>query len=239
MLLGQGRYEMLLNVDRLDVQYGPAKVLHDINIHVKEGELVCIVGRNGAGKTTLLKTIGGFMKPASGSIEFRKDNLQGVSLEQVARKGIKYVFQDKRVFGELTVRENIELAAYPTDENLTEAIQKVVSIHPKMANLLNSKAKGLSGGERQILLIGRALVGKPQLLLVDEPTEGLAAKIIGDIIGILLKMKSQISMVVVEQNLATVSRLADRIYIMKEGRILREITDKALIQQPTLYEDDL
>lgn len=239
MLLGQGRYEMLLNVDSLDVQYGPAKVLHDINIHVKEGELVCIVGRNGAGKTTLLKTIGGFMKPASGSIEFRKDNLQGVSLEKVARKGIKYVFQDKRVFGELTVRENIELAAYPTDESLTEAIQKVVSIHPKMEKLLNSKAKGLSGGERQILLIGRALVGKPQLLLVDEPTEGLAAKIIGEIIGILLKMKAQISMVVVEQNLATVSRLADRIYIMKEGRILREITDKALIQQPTLYEDDL
>ena len=239
MLLGQGRYEMLLNVDSLDVHYGPAKVLHDINIHVKEGELVCIVGRNGAGKTTLLKTIGGFMKPASGSIEFRKDNLQGVPLDQVARKGIKYVFQDKRVFGELTVRENIELAAYPTDESLADAIQKVVSIHPKMEKLLNSKAKGLSGGERQILLIGRALVGTPQLLLVDEPTEGLAAKIIGEIIGILLKMKAQISMVVVEQNLATVSRLADRVYIMKEGRILREITDKALIQQPTLYEDDL
>ena len=137
------------------------------------------------------------------------------------------------------MRENIELAAYPTDESLSEAIQKVVNIHSKMEKLLDSKAKGLSGGERQVLLIGRALIGKPQLLLVDEPTEGLAAKIIGEIIDILFKMKTSISMVVVEQNLSTVSRLADRIYIMKEGKILREITDKELIQQPNLYEDEL
>ena len=230
---------MLLKVDQLDVYYGHAKVLHDIQIHVEEGELVCIVGRNGAGKTTLLKTVGGFMTPANGNIVFRGDNIEGMPLEKVALKGIKYVFQDKRVFGELTVRENIELAAHPTDESLPGAIQKVVGIHPKMEKLLDSKAKGLSGGERQILLIGRALIGKPQLLLVDEPTEGLAAKIIGEIIDILLKMKAKISMVVVEQNLSTVSRLADRIYIMKEGTILREITDKELIQQPKLYEADL
>jgi ABC-type branched-subunit amino acid transport system ATPase component len=230
---------MLLNVDNLDVHYGHAKVLHDIRIHVAEGELVCIVGRNGAGKTTLLKTIGGFMPPSTGSIIFRGDNIEGMRLENVALKGVKYVFQDKRVFGELTVRENIELAAHPTHESLPEAIDKVVRIHPKMEKLLDAKAKGLSGGERQILLIGRALIGKPQLLLVDEPTEGLAAKIIGDIVDILLKMKTQISMVVVEQNLATVARLADRIYIMKEGAILREITDRSLIQQPTRYENDL
>ena len=239
MLLGQGRYAMLLNVNNLDVYYGPAQVLHDINIHVNEGELVCIVGRNGAGKTTLLKTIGGFMPPASGSIIFRGDNLEGVPLEQVAMKGIKYVFQDKRVFGELTVRENIELAAHPTQESISGAIQKVMNIHPNMEKLLGSKAKGLSGGERQILLIGRALVGEPQLLLVDEPTEGLAAKIIGEIIDILLKMKASLSMVVVEQNLSTVSRLADRVYIMKEGKILREITDRELIHQPASYEEDL
>jgi ABC-type branched-subunit amino acid transport system ATPase component len=230
---------MLLNVENLDVFYGHAKVLHDIMLHVEEGELVCIVGRNGAGKTTLLKTIGGFMAPAGGKIAFRGDNIVGLALEKVALKGIKYVFQDKRVFGELTVKENIELAAYPTHESLPEAIQKVVDIHPKMEKLLNSKAKGLSGGERQILLIGRALIGKPQLLLVDEPTEGLAAKIIGEIVDILLKMKAHISMVVVEQNLATVSRLADRIYIMKEGTILREIADKELIRQPALYEEYL
>ena len=230
---------MLLNVENLNVHYGRAQVLHDISAHVEEGELVCMVGRNGAGKTTFLKAIGGFMKPSAGTITFRDQRLDRLSLENVALKGIKYVFQDKRVFGELTVRENIELAAFPVKENMDEAIGKVLNIHPKMEKLLDSKAKGLSGGERQILLIGRALIGNPRLLLIDEPTEGLAAKIIGQIVDILLQMKSKLSMIVVEQNLATVSRLADRIYVMKEGVILRDISDRETILKPSLYEEDL
>jgi ABC-type branched-subunit amino acid transport system ATPase component len=230
---------MLLSVENLDVRYGPAQVLHGVSLHLNEGELVCVVGRNGAGKTTLLRTIGGFMRPASGTITFRGDRIDGLPLENVALMGIRYVYQDKRVFGELTVRENIELAAYPTGESLDEAISKVLAIHPKMESLLDSKAKGLSGGERQILLIGRALIGNPQLLLVDEPTEGLAAIIIGDIIKILLKMKTRITMVVVEQNLATVARLADRLYVMKEGFVSREISDEQTIKKPSCYEDEL
>jgi ABC-type branched-subunit amino acid transport system ATPase component len=230
---------MLLKVEKLNVHYGRAQVLHDISAHVEVGELVCMVGRNGAGKTTFLKTIGGFMKPTDGGITFRDQRLDGLPLENVALKGIKYVFQDKRVFGELTVRENIELAAFPAKEPMDEAIGKVLKIHPKMEKHLDSKAKGLSGGERQILLIGRALIGNPQLLLIDEPTEGLAAKIIGQIVDILLQMKSKLSMIVVEQNLATVSRLADRIYVMKEGIIIREITDRETIGQPSQYEEDL
>jgi ABC-type branched-subunit amino acid transport system ATPase component len=230
---------MLLSVDNLDVHYGSAQVLYNVSLNLKPGELVCIVGRNGAGKTTLLKTIGGFLKPTRGSINFHDESIVGGPPEKVALKGLKYVFQDKRVFGELTVRDNMELAAFPTREPLAEAVEKLTNIHPKMGKLLGSKAKGLSGGERQILLIGRALVGAPELLLIDEPTEGLAAIIIGQIVGILLAMKSKLSMVVVEQNLATVARLADRIYIMKEGAIHREITDPAIIRQPSLYEHDL
>jgi ABC-type branched-subunit amino acid transport system ATPase component len=230
---------MLLSVENLNVHYGRAQVLHEISAHVEEGELVCMVGRNGAGKTTFLKTIGGFMKPSSGTVTFRDQKLDGMPLEHVALKGIKYVFQDKRVFGELTVRENIELAAFPVKEPMDEAIGKVLNIHPKMEKLLDSKAKGLSGGERQILLIGRALIGNPQLLLIDEPTEGLAAKIIGQIVGILLQMKSKLSMIVVEQNLATVSRLADRIYVMKEGVIIRDIADRETIENPSLFEEGL
>ena len=230
---------MLLSVENLDVRYGPAQVLHGASLHLNEGELVCVVGRNGAGKTTLLRTIGGFMRPASGTITFRGERIDGLLLENVALMGIRYVYQDKRVFGELTVRENIELAAYPTGESLDKAISKVLTIHPKMESLLDSKAKGLSGGERQILLIGRALIGNPQLLLVDEPTEGLAAIIIGDIIKILLKMKNRITMVVVEQNLATVARLADRLYVMKEGFVSREISDEQTIKKTSCYEDEL
>jgi ABC-type branched-subunit amino acid transport system ATPase component len=230
---------MLLDVADLDVRYGPARVLHGVSMHLNEGELVCVVGRNGAGKTTLLKTIGGFMQPVRGAITFRGNRIDGLLLENVALMGIRYVYQDKRVFGELTVRENIELAAYPTRQNLDEAIAKVIAIHPKMEALLDSKAKGLSGGERQILLLGRALIGDPQLLLVDEPTEGLAAIVIGEIIDILFKMKNKITMVVVEQNLSTVARLADRIYVMREGSFSREISDKQTIENPSCYEDEL
>ena len=152
---------MLLSVENLDVRYGHAQVLHDVSMHLDEGELVCVVGRNGAGKTTLLRTIGGFMKPAAGEVSFLGSPIGGRPLEEVALSGLKYVYQDKRVFGELTVRENIELAAHPSRESLDEAIARVVEIHPKMKKLLDAKAKGLSGGERQILLIGRALIGGP------------------------------------------------------------------------------
>ncbi len=230
---------MLLNVENLDVGYGHAQVLHGVSLKLNEGELVCIVGRNGAGKTTLLRTIGGFMPPTRGAITFKGKRIDGMPLEKVALMGVRYVYQDKRVFGQLTVRENIELAAYPTGQSLDEAIAKVVAIHPKMEKLLDSRAKGLSGGERQILLMGRALIGKPQLLLVDEPTEGLAAIIIGEIIDILLSMKNRITMIVVEQNLSTVARLADRLYVLKEGVFSCEIADKESIQNPGSYEEEL
>lgn len=230
---------MILTVKDLAVHYGRAKVLHEIAFQMKEGELITIVGRNGAGKTTLLKTIGGFLKPSAGSILFHDERIDGLTPETIALKGIRYVFQDKRVFGDLTVKENIELAAYPIKENLDKAVQKVLSVYPRLEKLLHSKAKGLSGGERQILLIGRVLIGHPQLLLIDEPTEGLAAKIINEITSILLSMKRQFAMIVVEQNLATVARLADKIHIIKEGMMFKEITDPEIIRQPALYENDL
>jgi ABC-type branched-subunit amino acid transport system ATPase component len=227
---------MLLNVDAIHVHYGSAQVLHDVSINVKERELVCIVGRNGAGKTTLLKTISGFLKPTKGSVTFEGKAINGMRPDKVALLGVKYVFQDKRVFGDLTVRDNMELAAYPIKANVDEAIERLFSISEKMKRLIDSKAKGLSGGERQILLIARALTGSPKLLLIDEPTEGLAAIVINDIARILMEMKGRLSMVVVEQNLAIVSRMADRIYIMKEGNVLREITDEAQIRDPAYIE---
>lgn len=227
---------MLLKVNGIDAHYGSAQVLHNVTINAEEGELVCIVGRNGAGKTTLLKTIAGFLHPSHGSVLFDEKQIQTAKPEKIARLGIKYVWQDKRVFAELTVRENMELAAFPVKADLDESLQKLFAISEKMKTLLNSKAKGLSGGERQILLIGRALVGNPRLLLIDEPTEGLAAKVIDDISRILIDMKGRVSMIVVEQNLAIVSQLADRIYIMKEGNVLEEISDRDLIHDQAYVE---
>ncbi len=227
---------MLLKIEGIDAHYGSAQVLHDVSVEAQQGELVCIVGRNGAGKTTLLKTVAGFMHPSKGSVIFDGRPIGRLKPEKVARLGIKYVWQDKRVFAELTVRENMELASYPLKADLNESLEKLFAVSQKMKTLLDSKAKGLSGGERQILLIGRALAGNPRLLLIDEPTEGLAAKVIDDISRILTDMKGRVSMIVVEQNLVIVSQLADRIYIMKEGSVLREISDKGMIQDQAYIE---
>ena len=216
----------MLSVKNIDVSYGHAKVLHDISLELAKGEMVFIAGRNGAGKTTFLKSIAGFMKPSQGTINFYGKNIAGLAAEKVALLGIRYVFQDKRVFSQLTVRENLELAAYPVKEKISDAIAKVVSIYPKIEKFLELRAGSLSGGQRQILLIGRALVGDPKLLLIDEPTEGLAAGTINDILNVLAMMKGKVPMIIVEQNLSVVGMLADKVYIMKEGKIVREVTDK-------------
>jgi len=229
----------MLSVDNVTVAYGPAVVLHDVSLRIGPGEIVFIAGRNGAGKTTLLKTVSGFLKPRQGSIAFQGTEVGGVRPERIARSGLRYVFQDKRVFSQLTVRENIELAAYGAREKLSDAIAKVVSLYPKIRQFLDVPAGGLSGGQRQILLIGRALVGDPKLLLIDEPTEGLAAGTINDILNVLNEMRGRVAMLIVEQNLSVVGMLANRLYIMQEGRIVREVTDPEEIRAKSALEQYL
>lgn len=220
----------LLLVDEVDVSYGSAKVLHGISLKVEPGEMVFIAGRNGAGKTTLLRTIAGFLSRGAGRVVFDGTDLARIPPEKVARLGIRYVAQDKRVFGKLTVRENLQLAAYVSGEKLSDAVGRLSSMSPPMEKFLDALAGGLSGGQRQILLIGRALVGSPKLLLVDEPTEGLAAGTIDDIFRLLSEMKGRLSFLIVEQNLPVVARLADRVYAMKEGKVVQELSSRAEIE---------
>jgi len=229
----------MLEVRNLDVAYGHAKTLHAVSLDLKEGETSFIIGRNGAGKTTLLKTIMGLVKPLKGSITYQGREVSGLPPEKLSLEGIRYVGQEKRVFGNLTVRENIELAAYGTGEPLNRALDRVIGLYPKIKDFLKIKAGQLSGGQRQILLIGRALVGEPKLLLIDEPTEGLAAIVIEDVSTILTRMKGHISAMIVEQNLALVNRLADRVYIMKEGKVEKEISDRSLISDTRELEQYL
>jgi len=229
----------MLSVKNIDVAYGHAKVLHDISLELTPGEMVFVAGRNGAGKTTFLKSIAGFVKPSQGTIMFYDKNIAGLPPEKVALLGIRYVFQDKRVFSQLTVKENLELAAYPVKEKISDAIAKVISIYPKIEKFLELRAGSLSGGQRQILLIGRALVGNPKLLLIDEPTEGLAAGTINDILNVLAMMKGKVPMIIVEQNLSVVGMLADKVYIMKEGKIIREVTDEAEMKDKLQLEQCL
>lgn len=227
----------MLEVNGIHVAYGRARVLHDVSLRLNRGEMVFIVGRNGAGKTTLLKTINGLMKPSEGHITYEGQEINGLSPVKLARRGMRYVAQDKKVFANLTVRGNIELAAYANREEMSHAISMVTNIYPDMTQFLESKAGGLSGGQREILLIGRAMIGKPKLLLIDEPTEGLAAIVIEDILRILRKMKEEnVSAIIVEQNLSVVSRLADRIYVLKEGKVMRELMEVAEIKNTAELE---
>jgi ABC-type branched-subunit amino acid transport system ATPase component len=207
-----------------------------VSLELDQGEMVFVVGRNGAGKTTLLKTIAGFVRPAGGRVTFAGDEVAGLPAEELARRGLRYVFQDKRVFTRLTVRENIQLAAYAAGVPLAAAIDRVVGVHPRIARFLDSPAGGLSGGQRQLLLIGRALVGEPRLLLIDEPTEGLAAGTIEEVFHVLRETKGKVAMLIVEQNLAVVRQLADRVYAMKEGRIPAELKQHAEIQDRARLE---
>ena len=227
---------MLLKLKDVNVAYGPAKVLHDISFQLLAGEQVFMVGRNGAGKTTLLKTIAGFLTPFKGSILYEGKEITGLPPEKISSLGIRYIFQDKRVFTKLTVKENIEIAAYPTREKLSDAIERVVSLYPKLKGFLKMKAGSLSGGQRQILLIGRALIGDPRILLIDEPTEGLAAGIISDIFQLLCAMKGKTSMLIVEQNIPVVTRLADRICIMKEGYLFKELQERSEMASTEMLE---
>jgi ABC-type branched-subunit amino acid transport system ATPase component len=212
--------EAILSVRGLSAAYGEAKVLFDMSLAVGPRQIVACVGRNGAGKTTLLKSIAGFLKPLAGSIDTGRTSLVGRKAYDIAKMGIKYVPQDKKVFSDLTVRENLELGSYAArDYNL----DPVIGYFPKLKILMDRKAGHLSGGERQMLMIGRALLGSPKLLLIDEPTEGLAPSIVAHLKHVFTELSKNTALVIVEQNLPLVCAIASKVYAIKEGRIVAEL----------------
>ena len=217
----------ILAVRGLNVSYGESKVLFDAHLNVKPGQVVTCVGRNGAGKTTLLKSIAGFLKPTSGSITFNDTSLIGQRSYDIAKMGLKYIPQDKKVFSDLTVRENLELGSYATkDYNWNQ----VTDYFPRLKNLMDRKGGYLSGGERQMLMIGRALLGNPKVLLIDEPTEGLAPSIVAHLRIAFKELSKKAALVIVEQNLPLVCAISDKIYALKEGHMVAELKDRESIQ---------
>ena len=193
------------------------------------------VGRNGAGKTTLLKSIAGFLKPTSGSITFNDTSLIGQRSYDIAKMGLKYIPQDKKVFSDLTVGENLELGSYATKDYNWD---QVTDYFPRLKNLIDRKAGYLSGGERQMLMIGRAILGNPKLLLIDEPTEGLAPSIVAQLKSVFKELSKKSALVIVEQNLPLVCAISDKIYAIKEGRIVTELADRESIK-PNVCEQYL
>ncbi|MBW1666691.1 MAG: ABC transporter ATP-binding protein [Deltaproteobacteria bacterium] len=219
--------ERILEVKELSVSYKTLHVLFDVSLEIQTGEVVVVVGRNGAGKTTLFRTVAGFLKQDSGTILFKGEDIGHLPSYEVALKGLKYIQQDKHVFADLTVRENLELGSYATKDYDWD---RVLEHFPKLKTLMDRKGGNLSGGERQMLLMAQSLLGKPELVLMDEPTEGLAPHVIEDLKGAFKKISEQSTLVIIEQNLPLTAEVAHRVYAMKEGKIVAEVADKKEIQ---------
>ncbi|KPJ89351.1 MAG: hypothetical protein AMS17_02260 [Spirochaetes bacterium DG_61] len=220
--------ERLLDVRGLDVSYGKLKVIFNVSLHIDNGEVVVLVGRNGAGKTTLFRSISGFLKVDEGSILYKKQKINSFKAFEVAQIGIRYIPQDKHVFSTLSLRENLELASYSIKN---EEWEPVFEYFPMLRELLDRRAGNLSGGERQMLLIAMALLGKPDLILMDEPTEGLAPHVITDLTAAFKKIRQNTTLFIIEQNLPLTADIADRVYSMKEGKIVQETSDKDEIKK--------
>ena len=212
----------VLKVQDLNVSYQKLHVLFDVSLEISAGEVVVVVGRNGAGKTTLFRTVCGFLKQDKGTILFKGEDIGALPPYEVALKGLKYIQQDKHVFADLTVRENLELGSYATKDYDWD---RVLEHFPKIKTLMDRKGGNLSGGERQMLLMAQSLLGKPDLVLMDEPTEGLAPHVIDDLKIAFKKIRKQTTLVIIEQNLPLTAEVADRVYAMKEGKIVAEIAD--------------
>jgi branched-chain amino acid transport system ATP-binding protein len=225
---------VLLEVEDIHTYYGRSHVLHGVSIAVNDGEVVALLGRNGAGKTTTLRSIAGLTPPARGVIRFHGEAISGERTHRIARRGIAYVPETRDPFLYLSVEENLRLAAR---KRSAFSYEQVLDWFPALKHLLRRKGSQISGGEQQMLAIGRGLLTGPKLLLLDEPSQGLAPVIVNTVTSMLQDLKRQaLSVVIVEQNLKMALELADRIYVMDSGRIVMETTPGAVSSDPSIVE---
>jgi branched-chain amino acid transport system ATP-binding protein len=223
----------MLEVKNLNVSYGVIPVLHDVTLQVRENELVALLGSNGAGKSTLLNTIQGMMKPVSGSISFLGKEISGLPPHKVIAAGIVQVPEGRRLFPYMTVRENLLLGAYPGNawKSKKERMEWVMTLFPLLKERAQMQSRLLSGGEQQMLTIGRGLMAHPRMLMVDEPSLGLAPVILDHLYETLGKLReSKITILLPEQNALRALAIGDRGYVMQDGRIMLEGNCQSLMQ---------
>lgn len=214
--------EPMLKIDNIDVYYGAIHALKGISLEVKEGEIVTLIGANGAGKSTTLRTISGLLKPKTGSITFLGQDIAGVRAHEIVKKGISQVPEGRRVFAEMTVMENLDLGAFVRKDKagIQQDLKHVFELFPRLEERKNQSAGTLSGGEQQMLAMGRALMSRPKLLLLDEPSMGLAPLLIREIFNIIVDInKSGTTVLLVEQNANMALSIANRAYVLETGRI--------------------
>ena len=217
---------MILDVRDIDTYYSLGHILHGLSLSVGEGEVVALLGRNGAGKTTTLRSITGLTPPRGGQIIYKGQDIAGLPAHRISQFGIALVPETRGIFSYLTARENLEIARRPGSR---WSMQSTLDRFPKLREVLDRKGRLLSGGEQQMLAIARALLTGPELLLLDEPSQGLAPMVVEAVMGTVRELKRErVSMLLVEQNAEMALRLADRVYVIDHGTIVFEGTPDAL-----------
>lgn len=226
----------LLQVDNLHVYYGNIHAIKDISFHVDEGEIVTLIGANGAGKSSTLNTIAGLIKPRSGSVTLEGTDILGIPAHKIVSRGMALCPEGRRIFQQLTVQENLEMGSYtrPNSE-VDDSIEQVYEQFPRLKERYKQIAGTLSGGEQQMLAMGRALMSKPKLMMLDEPSMGLAPILVEQIFDIILQLhKSGTTILLVEQNAQMALSIADRGYVLETGRIVTSGTGKELLQDDSV-----
>ncbi|MGH7795371.1 MAG: ABC transporter ATP-binding protein [Candidatus Binatia bacterium] len=213
----------MLVIENLQVAYGELLALQGVSLAIGSGEMAALVGPNGAGKTTLLKTIAGLLEPRAGVIRWHDETISTASPQRIVERGIALVPEGRRLFAGMTVRENLELGAFSrrAQKEKNAQLEKIFTLFPRLFERQRQRAGSLSGGEQQMLALGRALMGLPRLLLLDEPSLGLAPRVVESIMSILSELhRDGMSLLIVEQNVHAVLALAQRAYILESGRIV-------------------
>lgn len=230
----------LLEVESIDVSYGNVQVLWDVSLSVEKGETVALLGANGAGKTTTLKTICGDLTPSEGEVRFRDENIGEMPFEEVVEKGIAHVPEGREIFTDSSIRENLELGAYVDRSKMDERLETVYDIFPRLEERSSQRAGTLSGGEQQMLAIGRGLMSDPDLLLLDEASLGLAPVLVDDVFEAIERINEQgTTVLLVEQDIYNALRVADRGYVIKTGQVTLSGTAAELAQDERVEESYL
>ncbi len=223
----------MLEVSNLDVFYGKFQALRGVSLRVNEGEIVALVGANGAGKTTLLNTISGLLRPASGNVEFLGKRIDRLAPHRIVKLGISQIPEGRKLFSDMTVGENLELGAYSSGawKRRKETLEQVYQVFPVLKERRKQSAKKLSGGEGQMVAIGRGLMSSPRLCMFDEPSYGLAPNLLAEVFEVIKHLREQgITIFLVEQNVRHTLETADRAYVLENGHIVLEGKGKDLLQ---------
>lgn len=227
----------MLKVKDLKVGFGGIEAVKGISFEVNKGEIVSLIGANGAGKTTTLRTIAGNVKPVSGSIEWEGNNISGLEPDKIVKLGITLCPEGRHIFPDLTVLENIKIGAYLRNDDLSNDIDKIYRLFPILKSRNWQLAGTLSGGEQQMLAVARSLMSKPKLMMLDEPSLGLAPIVVKDIFNIIKEIKKDgVTILLIEQNANLALKLSDRAYVLETGKVVKTGTGKDLLEDENIKE---